>query len=107
MLFNKTETSNKNKDIVYYGAFTFNTYTKTIVDYRTTISKNEDVVIPEKINGIVVENIGDYAFRKKGIKSMNISKTIKHFGRGCFVDNDIAELIVPDGIVIPKSAFEV
>jgi hypothetical protein len=107
MLFNKTETSNKNENIVYYGSFTFNILTKTIVDYRTTLSKNDKVVIPEKINGVVVENIGDYAFRKKGITSMNIAKTIKHFGRGCFVDNDIDELIVPEGIVIPDNAFEV
>jgi len=105
MLFRKKTQTKKNDNLVYYGGFTFNNETKTIVDYRNKLTKSTTVVIPEKINGITVENIGDYAFRKKGITSFNISKTIKHFGKGCFLGNDIKEMIVPEGIVIPEKAY--
>jgi len=105
MIFEKKETNKRNENIVYYGSFTFNTKTKTIVDYRNKLTKNTKVIIPEKINGIIVENIGDYAFRNKGITSLNVSKTIKNFGKGCFLGNDIKDLVVPEGIEIPEKAF--
>jgi hypothetical protein len=105
MLFGKNNQIKKINNIVYYGEFTFNTETKTIVDFRNKMTKTTKVVIPEKINGITVENIGDYAFRKKGVTSFNLSKTIKHFGKGCFLGNEIKEMIVPLGMLIPEKAY--
>jgi hypothetical protein len=105
MLFGRKNQIKKVNNIVYYGEFTFNTETKTIVDFRNKLTKSTKVVIPEKINGITVENIGDYAFRKKGVTSFNLSKTIKHFGKGCFLGNKIEEMIVPLGMLIPEKAY--
>ena len=92
-------------EFIYYGGFTFNKRNRTIVDYRNNLTKNTDVIIPEVIEGLPVEGIGDYAFRKKGIRTLNISKSIKSFGKGCFVGNDIQELIVPEGMTVPEEAF--
>lgn len=45
------------------------------------LGNDESVIIPEEIDGIIVKEIGDYAFNEKEfIKSINISKNIEDLG---------------------------
>jgi len=100
--------SNKSRSlnpIVYEGKFTFNKLTKTIVDYRTELGLETNVVIPDKISGVEVEHIADYAFRKKGLELINISDSVKTIGKGAFQGNNLKSIKLPKSTIVDKSAF--
>ena len=73
--------------------FTFNAGTITNYDAETC---GTDVIIPEKIGGVAVTRVGDWAFTNddengdaigKGITSVVIPNTVTEIGTGAFYDN--------------------
>ncbi len=82
---------------VYVGEdFEFNRFTKTITGYKMSAPK--DVIIPNEINGVPVENIGKEAFYWKNIKSVSFPKTIKNIEEDAFKYNEIVNLKIPSSI---------
>lgn len=79
--------------------------TAIITDYSTTATK--DVVIPETINGLMVNEIGEKAFYNKGIKTINVPGTVKKIGKMAFKSNYSTKLTLGEGIeVIEENAFD-
>ncbi|PID84592.1 hypothetical protein CSB09_00005, partial [Candidatus Gracilibacteria bacterium] len=80
--------------------FIFDIGTKTITDYIATCTKN--VIIPNQIKGVDVENIGDNAFKNKNITSVAFPNTVKTIGNAAFANNQIgtggAVLTLPDSL---------
>lgn len=71
-------------------------------------SKEVDVEIPEKIDGIDVVSIGDNAFGKGEIKSIKLHDKIVVIGTGAFSEcRKIESVIIPKSVkVIYKRAFQ-
>jgi len=57
-------------------------------------------VIPEKISGVTVKGVGEWAFYEiHGLKSVSLPKTVKTLEKGAFYGCDaITEFKVPDGV---------
>ncbi len=84
--------------------FTFNENTKTITGFSETWqnlndSTKYDIVIPNKINNIDVENIGSAAFSNSEIKSLVIGNGVKTVGFAAFAGTYISELTLPDSVI--------
>lgn len=75
--------------------FKFNKKTKTIMEY---LGEVKDVDIPEKIDGIPVRVIGDYAFRGKGIERITIPKTVRKIGKEAFAHNLLTYVVIPGNV---------
>ena len=114
---------------IYENGFIFDTSTKTITGY---LGSETDVVIPSKIGGYDVENIGENAFYNKDITSVSIPNSVLTIGREAFYEcqnltsvtfeenaqiseigayafyncNNLANLIIPDSVTtIGENAF--
>lgn len=86
--------------------FVFNESTNTITDfvYTTATMSNpnpvniSDVVIPCKINDVLVEHIWENAFWSKEIDSVIFPSSIKSIARQAFYNNNITEVTIPSTI---------
>jgi|LSQX01.2.fsa_nt_gb prepilin-type N-terminal cleavage/methylation domain-containing protein len=90
------------------NCFVFNTKTKTITDYQGV---NElcpsNIIIPNTINGIPIENIGINAFRMKGIMSVILPSGLKKINNYAFSSNGLKSIVIPDTVTdIGQYAFE-
>lgn len=73
--------------------FTFNASTKTITAYNNTGPK--EVVIPKKINGVVVEQIGEKAFQSKSLTNVIIPSTVVRISSYAFNLNVLSKIVIP------------
>ncbi|MDS0525560.1 leucine-rich repeat protein [Clostridium sp. SHJSY1] len=94
-----------NASVITFGDYEFDESTKTITKYNGTSS---NLVIPEKINNIEVENIGDFSFDGcTSIKELVIPSNIKKIGIYSFRDCiNISKLTLEEGVQeIDRGAF--
>lgn len=84
--------------------FEFDKSTGTITGYDQNAPKN--VVIPSKINGVGVKNIGDEAFKSMELLSVELPNTLKKIGKDAFWDNDLNDIKIPASVThIDRYAF--
>lgn len=76
--------------------FDFDATTGTIIDYKPYSRK--DVIIPEKINGVEVKHIAEYAFYYKGLNSVKIPKTVISIGELAFNNNNLGKVTIPESV---------
>ena len=74
-------------------------FTATVLDYY---GSQENVIIPEKINGFTVTAIADSAFANKGVRSVSIPGTVTSVGKYAFENCKQLE-----SIEIPSSVTEI
>ena len=85
--------------------FDFDATTGTITDYKPSARK--DVIIPEKINGVEVKHIAEYAFYNKGLNSVKIPNTVISIGDLAFNGNNLGKVTIPESVEeIGSSAFK-
>lgn len=101
------------------SCFEFDSSTKTLTDYyfdygyydspsTATTLCGYNPVIPDKINGIDVEVIGEYAFWDDDITGVILPNNLKIIEGFAFASNYIEEIIIPDGVErIDYNAFYV
>ncbi len=66
----------------------------------------DDVVIPSKIGGCTVNELGGMSFQKTDIKSVQIPDTVKKLNKQCFMFCKAKTVVFTDSIlVIPEEAF--
>ncbi|OXZ37104.1 cell wall-binding repeat-containing protein [Finegoldia magna] len=76
--------------------FDFDATTGTITDYKSYARK--DVIIPEKINGVEVKHIAEYAFYYKGLNSVKIPNTVISIGELAFNSNNLGKVTIPESV---------
>ena len=75
-----------------------------IYSYNNKCTK--DVIIPSKIEGIDVIEIGEYTFENSKINSVKIANTIKIIGSAAFRNNNLKVLYIPESVTkIENEAF--
>lgn len=85
--------------------FCFNFTKWTIIKYLESQSNNnkikcpKDVIIPLKINWILVDNIWSRAFQDKKLTSIIIPNWILKIYRYAFSDNNLTSVIIPDSVI--------
>lgn len=87
------------------GAIYFNIATGTITDCDESVTK---ATIPESINNIRVERIGEDAFSYcENLTSITIPKSIESIGAGAFANcNHLLSIIIPEGVTsIERATF--
>lgn len=78
-----------------------------ITGYTISDECGADVVIPNTINGEAVVGIGNNAFNKKGLMSVELNKDLKTVGNYAFAVNDLKSVVLPDGLeTIGIGAFQ-
>jgi prepilin-type N-terminal cleavage/methylation domain-containing protein len=96
------------------SCFAFNSSTGTITDYYYFEDNNSsnpactrDVIIPSKINGVTVNNIGDHAFQQNQLTSVTIPNTVTSIGNRAFQSNQLTSIIIPNSVTtIQTQAFQ-
>ena len=66
-----------------------------IIDY---VGNKQNVRIPPKIDGKVVANIGNRAFRNKDLNSVSIPNTVTYIGIEAFSGNHLLEINIPNSV---------
>ena len=75
--------------------FKFNERSGTISEYS---GSDNDVIIPNKINGINVTKITWSIFHEKQIDSVILPNNLRVMGEGCLSDNNIKKITIPNGV---------
>ncbi|GHV86974.1 hypothetical protein AGMMS50255_2700 [Spirochaetia bacterium] len=75
--------------------YTENNGTITITGYK---GETKNVTIPEKINGMPVTAIGDYAFESKQLTSVIIPNSVTSIGNIAFYENHLTSVTIPDSV---------
>ncbi|HHY71932.1 MAG TPA: leucine-rich repeat protein, partial [Bacillus bacterium] len=84
--------------------YEFDRSTGTIINY---IGTDENVIIPETINGVSVVKIGNSAFKEKQLKSVIIPNSVTIIGNEAFSGNELKEVHIPNNVAsIGDKAFE-
>ena len=85
----------------YYAKITDDTL--SIIDY---CGNDKNIVIPDKMKGLPVTAIDDYAFLSKNLTKVTFGSNIKSIGESAFFKNNIASIEFTDGInSIGNNAF--
>jgi len=83
--------------------FAFNDSLKQITAYDNTYGTN--IVIPEKIRNIDVENIGTSAFQSKGLSSVQLPSALKTIAASAFRNNpSLTAITIPSTVTHINSA---
>lgn len=86
--------------------FIFDSETQTITGYNGLV--NGHLVIPQKIAGVQVLHIGDEAFLKKDITSLELPEGLLTIGTEAFMNNSINVVQLPDSLVsVGLNAFAI
>jgi hypothetical protein len=64
-----------------------------------------DVVIPEKIDGVIVTSIGNSVFKDKNLTSVSIPDNVKNIGPHAFTGNRLEKVIIGNEVDMMTSAF--
>lgn len=65
-----------------------------------------ELVIPDQVDGVAVVEIGDNAFDKKGLTSVEIPNTVTTIGEYAFTGNGLTSINLPQNLeIIKKRAF--
>ena len=75
--------------------FTVNNGQITITEYR---GQARDVVIPERINGLPVVAIGEWAFADNQLTSVTIPNSVTHIGDEAFAWNKLTSVAIPNSV---------
>ena len=76
----------------------------TINDYDT--SCGDTVIIPQTINGYSVKEIGQGAFKSKGLVSIEMPSNISYIASSAFEDNQLTSVTIPNSVkIIREQAF--
>jgi len=67
----------------------------TITGYN---NYEENIVIPEKINGLPVVAIGGGAFKESNLSSAVIPNSVKTIGEGAFSKNQLTNIVIPNSV---------
>lgn len=109
------EESGSNPDVGFVvpeqeGEFIFDEETATITGYTGT---KTILIIPDKINGVKVKNIGDRAFDNTGkaievkLRKVVIPDGVETIGNYAFLNNNLGEIKLPNSLQsIGESAFK-
>ena len=89
----------EDNDIIYE---ILDSSTVKLVYANTTV--NDDITIPEKVNGYYVESIGAYAFAGSTITSLNASY-VSSIGKGAFENSKVQTVTLGNITEIPEKAF--
>ncbi len=73
--------------------FTFNSSTGTITKYDVSYC-GLDVIIPNRIDGTLVEHIGDNAFENNDLTSVTIPDSVTSIGYYAFNNNDLTSVTI-------------
>ena len=96
----------KIKDV---SCFMFDKTEKSITGYIRSEKCTSDVMIPKSIDGIMVEEIANYALQNKWLTSIRFEEwaEIKRIGRNAFSDNNLhSNLLIPKSVkIIDFEAF--
>jgi hypothetical protein len=96
---------NLNPSIITYEGFVFDIITQTILSF-INVSAEQDLVIPSKINGVSVINIGYYAFSFGELTSVVIPNTVTSILQYAFEFNYLRSITIPESVtIIEKNAF--
>ncbi|MSB11247.1 leucine-rich repeat protein [Finegoldia sp. BIOML-A1] len=91
------------QEVTAESDFDFDESSATIKKYNGTAT---DVVIPEKINGKAVTNIGKGAFARKGLTSVVIPEGVETIDQGAFSANSLTTIKLPSTVKqIERLAF--
>ncbi|PWV46422.1 putative sugar-binding protein, partial [Finegoldia magna] len=91
------------QEVTAESDFVFDESSATIKKYNGTAT---DVVIPEKINGKAVTNIGKGAFARKGLTSVVIPEGVETIDQGAFSANSLTTIKLPSTVKqIERLAF--
>ncbi len=98
----------------FYGDFSFDKTTGTLTSYAGT---EKDIVIPNTIDGVTVEHIGDTDFSASWstgdshyitfkLTSVVLPPNLKTIGESSFKSNNITNVVMPDSVTnVGKMAF--
>ena len=70
--------------------------------------ENKDIIVPSKIGGMTVNEIGHFAFRQSDVKNVRIPNNVVKFGEGMFMTSSVESVAFEEGggnIEIPDKAF--
>jgi prepilin-type N-terminal cleavage/methylation domain-containing protein len=70
-------------------------YDNTITEYT---GSDQDIIIPNIIDGVRVDMIYQEVFKDKGLTSVVFEEGITRIHKGAFQNNDLTEIIFPDSI---------
>ncbi len=96
-------------EVVFYtgdkvGDFYIDRSRGAVIGYDGSASR--DVVIPEKLDGMTVKEIGEYAFWGEGITSLTLPNSVEVIRLGAFCDNKLVDVVLPEKCsVIEAEAF--
>ena len=83
--------------------FTVNETGEIITDYTCT---DKNVVIPNKIKGVIVTGIGEYAFAWNKLISVKIPNSVTTIGDNAFYENQLTSVEIPNSVTtIGEDAF--
>ncbi len=78
------------------GGFFIDRNRGAIIGYDDDADKN--VVIPEKLDGMVVKEIGSYAFWEKDITSLTLPSSLELIELGAFCSNKLTDVELPKSV---------
>ncbi|ERJ11316.1 leucine-rich repeat domain-containing protein [Haloplasma contractile] len=83
------------------SCFEFDPDTGTKTDYKEeSMLCNTNVLIPDKIKGIEVTKIGDYAFASNQLSSVVIPNSVTKIGESAFSHNQLTNVMIPESVKI-------
>lgn len=83
------------QEVTLESDFDFDESSGTIKKYK---GKATDVVIPEKIKGVLVKEIGQRAFGAKKLTSVVIQEGVETIGQGAFMGNLLTSIKLPSTV---------
>lgn len=92
---------------IYTSEQCFDVSSTVITDYNDKLSEcSGDIVIPPKINGVLITDYGNGAFRNNNLSTVVIPNTIKNIGPNAFHSNNLVNVKIPSSVIgISNGAF--
>lgn len=88
----------QNQDIKESAVLSIDKETGTITGFASEDTVDKNIVIPSEIDGAIVRNIGDRAFKDQGIESVVFPETLESIGFEAFAGNALTEVSFPENL---------